>query len=538
MKFFLLFFRDDSPFYDNVSFEYSNIFIPDVWSLFENPTTCIKNENKLNLNTSDKTTDLNSLDDSKIDCSNGGDSFSSLQVHPSNSITELSSINDSKLIDDTSSVATDHAVQESLNSQSIDGDQSMKDESFADVSQLNDLKVLELRARLEAMGHKVAKNVKKADLIAKLTELITSKNDSVQSVTEDVSNLDEMEQDVKLEDKLDETVVVKVENEKMDANNQPKEEVNTSTTTEQQSNKRKAEDDKDSSITEQTTKKAKKQEDIDKEESKDDLTTVRQAISEDGFIMAYGTGSTTLTVLNLYQALNHHKYDHFELQIVSELLREALVGHFCSYIVSACYENRHLLKEQDDKKQEENLKDVPENNYVLLAFSYFDSCHCGYVIADDLLKLLSCCGINFSKRTWTHIFGNNDRIRYRSFKEPTKIYNFTLTEQPDKSIDTKQTPSSKSTEIKSSLYVKDGNVFDIEKLINQSDADEKLKVELKDKLKLAEDQISNLKASLNEYEVKQKKMSSAYKKQNDEICDYKRDKERTKYKVIEVFFCC
>lgn len=408
-------------------------------------------------------------------------------------------------------------------------DQSINDNSVEiDISQLNELKVTELRARLEELGHKTAKNVKKADLVTKLSNILKS-----QKTKEEVSKLDQTDEESNLEAKEEEPN--KVEEIMETSDNQIKvkeeEEINhvaesKETSTEQSSIKRKAED--ESLSAEQNSKKVKQDPDekIDDKESKE---IINKPVSDDGFIMAYGSNS--ITVLNLYQALNHNKYDHFELQIVSELLKEALISHFGNFILSACYENRHLLKEQqDDPKKDEPFtqKDIIENNnYVLLAFSYFDSCHCGYVLADDLLKLLSCCGINFSKRTWTNIFGsNNEKIKYGNFKEPSKIYNFNLIEQK---VNKQQQNS--SNEVKSSLYIKDGNVFDIDKLISQSESDEKLKVELKDKLRLAEENIKNLQTNLTESNNKQSKMASAFKKQNDEICDYKRDKEKIKHKV-------
>lgn len=497
-----LYNRDDSPFYENVSFEYSNIFIPDIWSLLES-TPCIKNENKINLSTSVKpSSDLNSSDSSKIETN--GDSFNSLQVNPSNSINDLSSINDSKLMETSSTDVQESSVN---NESLLTDDLTKEDDSSIEISKLQELKVTELRARLEELGHKVPKNLKKADLVEKLIVIMKSQSEVI--ATDDVSSLsksNEIDHQPK-----EESVVVE---EKMNVSQEEKK---------TESVKRKLEDDE---TTTPDVKKVKHEETSSVKVVEKEL----EAISEDGFIMAYGTNTTTLNVLNLYQALSHSKYDHFELGIVSELLKEALIDHFGNYILSTCYENRHLIKEQDKQQDDLPSKDTLDNNYVLLAFSFFDSCHCGYMIVDDLLKLLSCCGLNFSKRSWTHIFGNNDRIRYRNFKEPTKIYNFL--EQSTTTTKT-QDSSGKTTETKSSLYSKDGNIYNIDKLINQSEKDEKLIVELKDKLKLVEDQLSNLQTNLNESEAKQKKMSTAFKKQNDEICDYKRDKERIKYRYDE-----
>lgn len=453
-----------------------------------------------------------SLENSKIDCSNGGDSFNSLQVHPSNSIAELPSLDNSKA-DETDSIVA--AVIQSSDSAIA-----------SQIARLNELKVTDLRAELEKFGHKPAKNVKKADLVSILAGILKS-----QQKNADVSKADEPEEEESIGSVKEEEAKTEpneaagsvkdeeVEEEK-NAADECMEAVDNSAET---SGKRKAED---HSSSEQSAKKMKQ------EESKEEASDRPLEAVQDGQIVAYG--SSSITVLNLHQALSHDKYDHFELQIASELLRESLTQHFCSYILSACYENRHLLKEQDDKKEDLPQKDLPENNYVLLAFSYFDSCHCGYLTVDDLQKLFSCCGVSFSKRTWTYMFGSGDKIKYRNFKEPSKVYSFAAIKQ----LANKQPSSSAGEqEVKTSLYVKDGSVFDIDKLIAQSESDEKLKAELKDRLKLAEDTIRNLQASLSESNSRRDKAIAANKKQNEEICDYKRDKEKIKHKVKTFLNC-
>lgn len=505
--------RDDSPFYDNVSFEYSKIFIPDIWSLLERgplaSSLSIKNE------------ELNSLDSSKNDCTNDNEtSFNSVQVNASNVIDDLSSMNESKL--ENNEMPVDQANESAETNFEIDP---------ASISQLNELKVTELRSRLEELGHKPAKSLKKVDLIAKLADILRSNMQKAHELKKEevkAKEIENQETEVNNENNLkDESISNKKEENEIQENmetsdNQLSESITNEVKKEPDENSNKTEATKrkadEEASDEASAKKVKKESGDCKEVDNKEL----EAISKDGFIMAYG--SSSITVLNLYQALNHNKYDHFELQIVSELLKEALIGHFSNYILSTCYENRHLLKDLQDDKKEENLKDAPENNYVLLAFSYFDSCHCGYLIADDLQKILSCSGINFSKRTWTYIFGSNDKIRYRFFKEPTKIYNFNQIKQNNLS-------NQSSTEVKGTLYEKDGNVYDIDKLITQSNNDEKLKAELEDKLRLAEESIKNLQSNLSDQEAKQKKMTIAFKKQNEEVCDYKRDKEKIKYKV-------
>lgn len=116
------------------------------------------------------------------------------------------------------------------------------------------------------------------------------------------------------------------------------------------------------------------------------------------------------------------------------------------------------------------------NNYVQLAFSFFDSNHCGYLLADDLVKILHNCGFMISKKGWTSVVGDNDKILYRSLQEPSTVMEYT----PTKPIgeDDSTTRSSKEP----SVYIRNGNVYEIPKLIDQSEKDEKIKAEQKEKL--------------------------------------------------------
>lgn len=87
-------------------------------------------------------------------------------------------------------------------------------------------------------------------------------------------------------------------------------------------------------------------------------------------------GDLPFSVLNLHQALNHHKHDHFEvssrvshvsvvsnmivsnvqLGIGAEIIREALVQHFTTYTVSCLVQNQNLIRNPPTEHSEDRRK--------------------------------------------------------------------------------------------------------------------------------------------------------------------------------------
>lgn len=130
------------------------------------------------------------------------------------------------------------------------------------------------------------------------------------------------------------------------------------------------------------------------------------------------------------------------------------------------------------------------NSYVLLAFSYFDSCHCGFLLAEDFNRLLNACGYSLSKKVLSAFLGTTNKIRYRQFREPVEMLDFSrLNALPAFGGLPSSTESATSQQSVSPVFSKDGSLYDVLKLIEQSERDERIKAELHDRSKLADDRI-------------------------------------------------
>lgn len=248
------------------------------------------------------------------------------------------------------------------------------------------------------------------------------------------------------------------------------------------------------------------------------------------------------------------------MSVVSELLREALIRHYSRVMLSAFVENSKKPKANQPKeakgaKEESSAVEQDKNkvNYAHLACAYFDANHCSYLFADDIIKLFSNCGYTLSKKVCTLLLGNEEKIEYRNLPEPREFLPI-VNRNEGKSSETLATGS---------IVERNGILYDINQLINQSEADEKLKVNLADEITLLKDKIGKTRATslrrprpslisilykfisrflgkqqeyIAELEAKQKKMTSATEKQNDEICALKRERESLKTKVIQITF--
>lgn len=122
-------------------------------------------------------------------------------------------------------------------------------------------------------------------------------------------------------------------------------------------------------------------------------------------------------------------------------------------------------------------------NYVQLAFSFFDQSHCGYFNSDDLTKILHNCGLTTSRKGWLSYFGDNDKVYYSNFVEPSTIVEY------KKSDPFLSSESEESNGKSVPVFIKDGHVFDIPKLIDQAERDEKLKAELSDQIKILQEKL-------------------------------------------------
>lgn len=80
--------------------------------------------------------------------------------------------------------------------------------------------------------------------------------------------------------------------------------------------------------------------------------------------------------------------------------------------------------------------------------------------------------------------------------------------------------------------MKDGVLYDLDNLIEQGKRFSKAQIQLQE----LSERLDEKEKQVSDFETKQKKMTSAIEKQNDEICALKREKESLKSKVCVLMF--
>ena len=261
------------------------------------------------------------------------------------------------------------------------------------------------------------------------------------------------------------------------------------------------------------------------------------------------TGDFSFSLLTLHQALNHHKHDHFELSICAELIRESLIRSFGCYIASTLKENTCNLKTIESPSTDRRKVRAP--NFVQLVFSYFDERHIGEIRSDDLLIILLHSGFNISKKSWLSLIANCEKVQYKNLETPVVILKApkivsplvessssvcTLTSKSSSKLNSTSASNTSSTlsssSSASSVIVKDGVLYDLDNLIEQGKRFSKAQIQLQE----LSERLDEKEKQVSDFETKQKKMTSAIEKQNDEICALKREKESLKSKVCVLMF--
>ncbi|CAG2104914.1 unnamed protein product [Medioppia subpectinata] len=475
---------------------------------------------------------------------------------------------------DLSNVESGLQTSNTTNDISLDETAAQKAISSGDVSELhrllesiNDLKVAELRAELEKRGARLKGNHKKADLINKLRQLITQLLEDEDVVSDDVKNdwwaqrilskenaatddqtkaeeateptqtdpiVDTNSSVVCEENNTNETNdVIMIEDEKEGVQNEEQMVIDLvdDKTNDSKPNDVTIEDTPNGS---QRTVKRKNDSQSPKESKKAKNIEVAPEVIPtkvtDGCV--YVKGGENLTVITLHEALNHQRYDQFEMSIVSEVIRESLIHHFSHYILSTLIHNYKNPVSKDEKSAETAKPTPMPINYVHLSFAYFDSSHCGHILADDLTKLLNNANFTLSRKAFNLLMSTEDKVLYRDLCEPKELLTVTKTTS---AVNTQKADDDASQASNVRIYEKNGTVYDMELLIDQSEKDEALKVRLNEELIANQEKISQLNEYIQELEARQKKMTTATEKQNDEICSFKRQKEtmKTKYESMK-----
>ncbi|XP_046908268.2 uncharacterized protein LOC124489907 [Dermatophagoides farinae] len=279
-----------------------------------------------------------------------------------------------------------------------------------------------------------------------------------------------------------------------------------------------------------------------------------------------GSGQQPLSIVTLQSALNPHRFDQFELIIVAEFIRDSLTMHFARYILSSIFECIQQQKSiipatlpvaaNTDTNSTSGRIPTPIN-YVHLAFSYFEKGHCGYMLADDLNTLLQSTGFIQSKKTFQSLVSSllslanihissslmNERIMYIFFPQPSQliprqIHYPTVSYSSCSSTNRNMAIGSADNTKDQTLIIERNSIqYNVEELIKQSEQDQKIKVCLQDSMTQTTKKIAHLENYVQELETKQKKMTAATGRQNEELCAVKRDRDqiKSKYEQLKKF---
>lgn len=338
---------------------------------------------------------------------------------------------------------------------------------------VNDMKVVDLRNELKALGVKHDSKERKEFLIVKLKahveKLLANMSSAPSNETTTEGKKEEQEEK------------------------------------ETEGEKRKLSDAEENEEDEPSSAKKLKQEETKPEETKEPAVPVTEKQSSPSLSNIVVRGQR-LSVLPLGSALNPHRFDQFELIVVAELLRDALILHFGRYIFAASIYNYNLIKTKalvlpsaggDAVTKSVISKPSLAVNYLHLAFSYFDKSHSGFMMADDLVTLMNIIGLPFSKKVAnalaaaTGSAASESKVNYRDFVLPP---NETFTELATTTTLTpnypmvvvfgskqpQQTPASSTTVVGDEELIVERNSihYNIDHLIRQSVADQKAKVTL------------------------------------------------------------
>jgi len=106
-------------------------------------------------------------------------------------------------------------------------------------------------------------------------------------------------------------------------------------------------------------------------------------------------------------------------------------------------------------------------------------------LSEDLAKLLNNANFTLSRRAFNLLVNSEEKVVYRDLNEPKQLLPFKITNY--KSHVNSSEDSSNVNQVK--IIEKNGTVYDVEKLIEQSESDEKLKVRLTEELAANKDKI-------------------------------------------------
>lgn len=431
------------------------------------------------------------------------------------------------------------------------------------IENLSELKVSDLKAELDMRNVKYKAGAKKAELVALLYECLKP---AEQDQDESQTTICDKEGESTTDDEKAEKVQLE-EGEVEEAEDSPNAEAVSASGVSEIGGKRKECDTGD--VDKDSLKKVCLDQETGRIEKVELIT--------DSFVVR-AREDQQLSLVSLYEATQVGRYDQFELSVASNILKESLVQHLSEYILTALVEdnrqktsssnpgtssslssqettsdtNNNNAKSSSFKNptsttdQKVNLKELPVDRYLNLAFTYFDSTHMGYIYFEDLNKLFNNTGLTISKRALISLVGDGEKVNYRIIPDlspkipPTYVYEFPgqfgrspLTSTQSVFESTTEQPNLKSS---GRMIEFKGVTYDVEKLIQQVKDAETMRVSLVDRFNYAIENSDKQAEEIHVLEVSQKSLAKAIKAQNDEICDLKRERDSIKKKVSKKSF--
>lgn len=434
---------------------------------------------------------------------------------------------------------------------------------------LSELKVIDLKAELDRRDIKYKPNAKKAELLALLQGLLAPSGDQQPAPVADGDQTDETTGETGEENKP-------AKEEKSEQPQLEEGEVADSPGDDEATVDQTIETEGGPAEVQSAKRKESEVEASDQESNKKIRTDEEKKVEKkvelirEPFVVKPKEGQQQLSLVSLYDAAQVGRYDQFELSVASGLLREALIQHLSEYIFTALIEdrqkqtttsvgdtlsgnssqdtnsdsnnntnksvkgaNQQTVSTASPSTDKANLKELPVDRYVNLAFTYFDSSHTGQIQVDDLSKLFNNTGLTISKRALMSLVGDGDKYNYRNLPDLCPMlasYIYKFPEQFNRLPGS--SPASASGPTTGGKMVQfQGVSYDVEKLIQQVRDAETLRISLVDRFNYAILNHDKQTEEIHVLEVSQKSLSRAIKAQNDEICELKRERDSIKKKL-------
>lgn len=510
------------------SYEITKIYFPDIWSSFDTLYTPLK--------TPDSTESVTAEEVSAP--ANEAESLSESETNKEDQIQHENSSQDN------SKEANDDLT--SINDSQISSEDKVIDIAYLDAlpGRIENMKVVDIKNELETLGIPIDTKMKKKDQLAKkLKNSVIEMLGRLKNLGKDKQNNKEPENEVSVEIKSENLEILNKEPEETLKRQLVEENVD-----EKQSSLKKIKTDiKDENDSELLSLETK--------------TPILPATGSE--ILAKGH----LATVSLHGALNPHRFDQFELVVVAELLRDSLLSHFARYIYTSLVYNYQLHKSgtgQPFNDADNTSKRIIPVNYVHFSFSYFDKNRSGYIGTEDLNNILQNTGFPISRKVITALIdtvvtsGSKDmskaRLYYRDFQQPLSALFERVPLYPTVNLSANPSTSSGNTSVDGHLIIERNHVqYNVDELIKQAEVDQKIKVHLNETVGVLNTKIGTLfflfefilnnvfhltaylEQTKSELEAKQKKMSTATGRQNDELCAVKRDRDQLKSKVKRFF---